>query len=163
MSKTGYIIAMPRECAPLLEKAEISAVKRVMGKQVHIGTLCGKPFAVCVCGIGKVAAATGTEVNIINDRIENLPPQKFDVITSRALTSLKDLLKYFRANATSGSRKDWRRLRRGSRVRWRRETCSSRTRPARNVSRSCSAPRLAIWSARGRWRRQMRWRYRSPR
>lgn len=59
MRKTGFLIAMPRECAPLLEKAEISAVKRVMGKQVHIGTLCGKLFAVCVCGIGKVAAATG--------------------------------------------------------------------------------------------------------
>ena len=59
MIKTGFVIAMPRECAPLLEKAEITAVERVMGKQVHIGTLCGKPFAVCVCGIGKVAAATG--------------------------------------------------------------------------------------------------------
>ena len=42
----------------------------------------------------EVAAATGTEVNIINDRIENLKGQKFDVITSRAMTSLVDLLGY---------------------------------------------------------------------
>ena len=44
--------------------------------------------------LNEVSRATQTPVNIINDRIENLPPQKFDVITSRALTSLKDLLKY---------------------------------------------------------------------
>lgn len=59
MIRTGLIIAMPGECAPLLGKAEIREAERVMGKQVYIGTLCGKPFAVCVCGIGKVAAATG--------------------------------------------------------------------------------------------------------
>ena len=37
-----------------------------------------------------------TEANavIINDRIENIPPQSFDVITSRAMASLKDLLNY---------------------------------------------------------------------
>ena len=33
-------------------------------------------------------------VNIINDRIEKLPPQPADVITSRALASLTDLLGY---------------------------------------------------------------------
>lgn len=33
-------------------------------------------------------------VEIINDRIENLPPQKADVITSRAMCSLDELLKY---------------------------------------------------------------------
>ena len=41
-----------------------------------------------------VADKTGVDVNIINDRIENLPSIKYDVITSRAMASLIDLLKY---------------------------------------------------------------------
>ena len=44
--------------------------------------------------LNEVAQKTNTDVCIINDRIENLPDQKFDVITSRAMTSLKDLLAY---------------------------------------------------------------------
>ena len=36
----------------------------------------------------------GVNVDIINDRIENLKPQKADVITSRAMCNLSDLLKY---------------------------------------------------------------------
>lgn len=42
----------------------------------------------------EVAARLGLNVNIINDRIENIPPQKADVITSRAMTSLNGLLGY---------------------------------------------------------------------
>ena len=42
----------------------------------------------------EVAEKTNTDVCIVNDRIENMPNQKFDVITSRAMTSLKDLLAY---------------------------------------------------------------------
>lgn len=42
----------------------------------------------------EVAEKTSTDVAIINDRIENIAPQKFDVITSRAMTALTDLLKY---------------------------------------------------------------------
>lgn len=42
----------------------------------------------------EVAKATNTDVQIINDRIENIKTQKFDVITSRAMTSLNDLLAY---------------------------------------------------------------------
>lgn len=33
-------------------------------------------------------------VDVVNDRIENLPAQKVDVITSRAMCNLNDLLKY---------------------------------------------------------------------
>lgn len=36
----------------------------------------------------------GIKVNIINDRIEKLPPHPADVITSRAMASLTDLLGY---------------------------------------------------------------------
>lgn len=44
--------------------------------------------------LNEVATATGVDVEIENSRIENLKPQKADVITSRAMTSLNDLLKY---------------------------------------------------------------------
>lgn len=44
--------------------------------------------------LNAVREATGTKVNVLNQRIENLPPAKADVITSRALASLNDLLGY---------------------------------------------------------------------
>ena len=42
----------------------------------------------------EVADKTSINVTIINDRIENLPDRKYDVITSRAMTSLVELLNY---------------------------------------------------------------------
>lgn len=42
----------------------------------------------------EVAKITGSNVEIINERIEKLPPQKADVITSRAMASLSELLNY---------------------------------------------------------------------
>ena len=44
--------------------------------------------------LNEVAVKTGVNVEIKNDRIENLPLKKYDVITSRAMASLVDLLKY---------------------------------------------------------------------
>lgn len=44
--------------------------------------------------LNEVAKATSTPVEIINDRIENLTNIHFDVITSRAMTALNDLLGY---------------------------------------------------------------------
>ena len=44
--------------------------------------------------LNEVSQKTATPVNIINDRIENLKNTKFDVITSRAMSSLSDLLAY---------------------------------------------------------------------
>ncbi len=44
--------------------------------------------------LNEVKKQTGINVNIINDRIENLAPKKVDVITSRALTALDNLLVY---------------------------------------------------------------------
>lgn len=41
-----------------------------------------------------VAELTHTDVEIVNDRIENLKVEKADVITSRAMASLKELLAY---------------------------------------------------------------------
>lgn len=42
----------------------------------------------------EVAAMSGANVEIINERIEKLPVEKADVITSRAMASLKTLLEY---------------------------------------------------------------------
>lgn len=44
--------------------------------------------------LNDVALKTGVDVLIKNERIENLPLEKYDVITSRAMASLVDLLKY---------------------------------------------------------------------
>ncbi len=44
--------------------------------------------------LNEVAKLSGANVEIINDRIEKLPPQKADVITSRAMASLNELLNY---------------------------------------------------------------------
>lgn len=42
----------------------------------------------------EVAKQLGVNVNVINDRIENVPAQKAGVITSRAMTALNGLLGY---------------------------------------------------------------------
>lgn len=44
--------------------------------------------------LNEVKKITNTNVNIINDRIENIKPQIADIITSRALASLEKLLNY---------------------------------------------------------------------
>ena len=44
--------------------------------------------------LNEVALKTNVNVEINNDRIENLPLKKYHVITSRAMASLVDLLKY---------------------------------------------------------------------
>ncbi len=44
--------------------------------------------------LNEVASRTNTNVEIINDRIEKIKVEKADVITSRAMTSLNELLAY---------------------------------------------------------------------
>ena len=44
--------------------------------------------------LNAVKELSGVRVSIINDRIENLPPQKVDAITSRAMCKLSDLFSY---------------------------------------------------------------------
>lgn len=44
--------------------------------------------------LNEVKKIVGVNVEIINDRVEKLPSQKADVITSRAMASLNDLLNY---------------------------------------------------------------------
>lgn len=47
--------------------------------------------------LNEVKKNCGLDVEILNQRIESLPHKKVDVITSRAMASLKELLKYTQA------------------------------------------------------------------
>ncbi len=47
--------------------------------------------------LNEVKKICGLDVEILNQRIESLPYKKVDVITSRAMASLKELLKYTQA------------------------------------------------------------------
>lgn len=60
----GAIIAMQSEAEILLSDMKISRSLTISGKNVHIGTAYGKEVAVCVCGVGKVNAALGTQLLI---------------------------------------------------------------------------------------------------
>lgn len=54
--------------------------------------------------LNEVSKITGVDVEIINERIENIKSRQFDVITSRAMASLSELLnytqKFFKKNTT---------------------------------------------------------------
>lgn len=60
----GVVIAMQSEADILLDEMNISTALAISGKQVHIGTAYGKEIALCVCGVGKVNAALGTQLLI---------------------------------------------------------------------------------------------------
>ena len=67
----GAVIAMQSEADILLEQMNVMRSLTISNKNVHIGTVYGKEIAVCVCGVGKVNAALGTQLLI----------SKFDVRT----------------------------------------------------------------------------------
>lgn len=54
--------------------------------------------------LNEVSKITGVNVEILNERIENIKSRQFDVITSRAMASLSELLnytqKFFKKNTT---------------------------------------------------------------
>ena len=58
----GVVIAMQSEADILLDEMNISRSLTVSGKNVHVGTAYGKEIALCVCGVGKVNAALGTQL-----------------------------------------------------------------------------------------------------
>lgn len=73
----GMVLAiMAKEKTPYLK---VSLIESIQKKTLYLK---------------EVSQQTNTPVVIINDRIEKLKPQKFDVITSRAMTALNDLLGY---------------------------------------------------------------------
>lgn len=68
MPRLAIVSAMREELAALLAEMPAERVERVAGRDIHLGTLAGRPVALVLCGIGKVAAATTTA--LLLDRFE---------------------------------------------------------------------------------------------
>ena len=68
----GAVIAMQSEADILLNEMQISRSLSVSGKKIHIGTAYGKEVAVCVCGVGKVNAALGTQILVSKFDVKKL-------------------------------------------------------------------------------------------
>ena len=68
----GVVIAMQSEADILLDEMQISRSLTVSGKQVHVGKAYGKDVALCICGVGKVNAALGTQILISKFDAEKL-------------------------------------------------------------------------------------------
>jgi adenosylhomocysteine nucleosidase len=68
----GAVIAMQSEADILLSEMQVSRSLTVSGKQVHVGKAYGKDIALCVCGVGKVNAALGTQLLISKFDVEKL-------------------------------------------------------------------------------------------
>ncbi len=56
-----FVIAMQKEIAPILDKAEISYDEIICDKRVIKGKLFNKDFGAVICGVGKVNAARSTQ------------------------------------------------------------------------------------------------------
>ncbi len=68
----GAVIAMQSEAEILLSQMQVSRALTVSGKQIHVGKAYGKDIALCVCGVGKVNAALGTQILISKFDVETL-------------------------------------------------------------------------------------------
>ncbi len=60
----GAVIAMQSEADILLKNMKIERSLNVSGKDIYVGHAYGKEVAVCVCGVGKVNAALGSQLLI---------------------------------------------------------------------------------------------------
>lgn len=58
----GAVIAMESEAEILLEQMDISRSLTISGKKVFVGKAFAKDLALCICGVGKVNAALGTQL-----------------------------------------------------------------------------------------------------
>ena len=68
----GAVIAMQSEADILLDEMRISRSLSVSGKKIHVGTAYGKDIAVCVCGVGKVNAALGSQILVSKFDVKKL-------------------------------------------------------------------------------------------
>ena len=68
----GAVIAMQSEADILLDNMKIQRSLTVSGKVVHVGMAFGKEVALCICGIGKVNAALGTQVLVSKFGVEKI-------------------------------------------------------------------------------------------
>ena len=58
----GAVIAMQSEADILLCQMKVTRSLTVSGKKVFVGEAFGKGLALCICGVGKVNAALGTQL-----------------------------------------------------------------------------------------------------
>ena len=58
----GVVIALESEAEILLSQMKVERSLLVSGKNVHVGRAYGKDIALCICGVGKVNAALGTQL-----------------------------------------------------------------------------------------------------
>ena len=68
----GVVIAMQSEADILLDEMQISRSLTVSGKKVHVGKAYGKDIALCICGVGKVNAALGSQLLVSKFDAEKL-------------------------------------------------------------------------------------------
>ena len=68
----GIVIAMQSEAKILLEDMKIERSLYISGKEVYVGTAFDKEVAVCICGVGKVNAALGTQLLVSKFDVKSL-------------------------------------------------------------------------------------------
>ena len=68
----GAVIAMQSEADILLEEMQVQRSLTVSGKTVYVGKAYGRDIALCICGIGKVNAALGTQLLVSKFGAEKL-------------------------------------------------------------------------------------------
>ena len=68
----GVVIAMQSEADILLSEMQVNRSLTISGKSVYVGTAYGKDVALCICGVGKVNAALGTQLLVSKFEVEKL-------------------------------------------------------------------------------------------
>ena len=68
----GAVIAMQSEADILLDEMKIVRSLTISGKKVYVGKAFGKDVALCVCGVGKVNAALGSQLLVSKFDVEKL-------------------------------------------------------------------------------------------
>ena len=68
----GAVIAMQSEADIMLESMQVQRSLTVSGKTVYVGKAYGRDIALCICGIGKVNAALGTQLLVSKFGVEKL-------------------------------------------------------------------------------------------
>ncbi|MBQ9728821.1 MAG: 5'-methylthioadenosine/S-adenosylhomocysteine nucleosidase [Clostridia bacterium] len=91
----GIVAAMQCEADIVLEEMNVQRSLTVSGKQIHVGTAYGKETAVCICGVGKVNAALGTQILVSKFDVKSL----FNLGVAGGLNSGTELCQIYQIEA----------------------------------------------------------------
>ncbi len=72
MSKIGIIGAMDLEVELLIEKMTVVDIKETAGNKYYIGKIFNKEVVITSCGVGKVNAASSTQILISNYKVDKI-------------------------------------------------------------------------------------------